>query len=491
MKSRKIAMNKKSEKKHRKLSTKRVKKERTSPVRRSSKKKATKKLGKAFRFGSTDSNARQSNGIHWFGRVLGKLSGPVSFRYLHPPSNHPELPLVILLGDKHGQDQLCDPCEEEKGCMRVFDPSFLNRLDDLARDVPVDFFVESSWEMEEEDDPSQILFNELRKVSKACYNVAHRSQAAKGDQEICPTQFMRWHYADSRWMKARPFIEPALSGFMQYLSNTLVNRAFAVDNALPAYKLIYSREAWQGVDVQFALQVLDKLFMSDTTTSDTISSLVDLVFSYLNEHPSAVRKQLGKQSTVLAAQLRDAVVSFLENDERMVSAVSTLQEWIGLDRKLMNAFRDVIKGAATAEGLRYRVPENLRTPSLVANFDLIADVVSHITHVFLRLTGILLDLYAVARMVKPPKGSDRAILHIGYYGDLHCQTIASLLSQTLGYDIIADYPRQSDNCIQFSQPIYLERDVEELARQRYQEYPELLEQYRDVIRRESSGRLQM
>jgi hypothetical protein len=458
-----------------------------------------------FRFGGEDI----PNGIHWFGKVLTQLSGPYSFRYLIPP--RPELPLVILLGDRHGQSHLCDPCEEEKGCMSVFEPSFMQMLDALAQSVPVDFLLEMTWGSHIVDNPSHILFNRMRLATQNCHDVAKRSQPDY--HPACPTQFVRWHYAETRfdnpYMQAKKFIEPAFESFAHYLKYYILKKNYQsyFENVFAS-----SRDIWEGVDVEFADTILELLF-SELNEDEIIEKMVDTLFYYINAYPSMIGKQLAKhrqQEVERRKQLyppdpirfdeqslQKALVMLMKKDDSD-SNVNFYEFFLMLRKKVdenpivMQECHDALKSMLTTNQ-EWRIPSFFDTPEKMTELELVINIVRVLFTIF---NGYLLDVYAVARMVKMPEKSDRAILHVGYYGDAHCRGVAFLLTQILNYRMIIHLnPNKNggaSNCIKFDKPIYLEEDVRDLARRRYETFykedRELLDNYKRTIERESMGR---
>jgi hypothetical protein len=427
-----------------------------------------------------------------------------------PSVDLPELPLVILLGDRHGQDKLCDPCEEEKGCMRVFDPSFLKILDKLARDVPVDFFLENTWDFDmvgaSHDDPSQILFSRMNGATKDCYDVGKRSQSSY--LAACPTQFVRWHYAETRFENTRDdFIERALASFMFYLEDQFDTYLDPTKD----YPSFFWKGMYHGVDIAFVETVLDQVFLPSSFEFDLITfyqTIVDALFLHLNSHPSMIRKQLEKvrkqadlpeQKLSLLSRfdeksLKKALIKYLTTHQELQFMInvarhpSTDWKW---DETLRRECRDALKSMINKDRDQpWRVPKFFDTPE---KLEILEGVISCVHYMFLKLTSCLLDLYAVARMVKLPEENDRAILHLGYYGEAHCARIASLLKQTLHYRMVTEITKSQDsNCIKFDKPIYLESEVRWRADHRYRaygaEYGPLKGKYQQRIRDEVRSR---
>jgi hypothetical protein len=442
------------------------------------------------------------------------LSGPFSFRYLSPP--RPELPLVILFGDRHGKGKLCDPCDEEKGCMSVFEPPFMQMIDELARDVPVDFFLENTWDWTEKKSPSHILFSRMNGATKNCYDVAKRSHSSY--HPACPTQFVRWHYAETRfstrYMQEKAFIEPALMAFQNYLFYMYTKQLddHTVYENYNYFQTVPEREIWQGADTEFANTILELLF-SKLTDKEIIEKMVETLFFYINAYPSMIRKQLEKhrkQEENRQKQLHPPVPLRLDDSSLKKALVTVLKKdstsfydyFLGfrkaledpvVTRELYDAFQSML--ITTGE---WEVPKFFDTPDQRRT---LTYVLMLLCATFRGFTARLLELYAVARMVKLPENSDRGILHIGYYGDGHSRGLSSMLTEILDYTVISEISQpikisedevHVNGCIKFDKPIYLEADVRDLARRRYETFykedRELLDKYKRTIGRELMGR---
>ena len=131
--------------------------------------------------------------------MLSQLSGPVSLSYLTP--THPDLPLVMLLGDVHESDEnRCEPCSAPS-CYPVESLDFLEMLDELAETYPIDFYTESDPSFLESNQghaPTRnVLFQYLlRNTVKYCHDVPTRVSPRYLKQ--CPTSYLRWHFIDVR-----------------------------------------------------------------------------------------------------------------------------------------------------------------------------------------------------------------------------------------------------------------------------------------------------
>lgn len=433
-------------------------------------------------------------GIHLGGRTFDRLSGPVSLSYLHPPADHPELPLVLLFGDRHGSDDLCDDCNEEKGCLSILSPTFFHTLDELAREMPVDVFTETNWDHTPKNNESQILFHHFIKSTQSCYDVSKRSVAS----EPCPTQFVRWHHIDTRLMETTPYVEWHLTKvmyFMKMLYESSLDKKH--EFIYPSYQMAdagmkSSTPKWSEIEIKFAVEFIKCIFTPKQTEEQLAEKIVELLFSQIRSQDSLIRKEIERQSTLSLDAFQSQMVPLLFTSPGFTHSIKNFVNYLSLDTPLLLIFRDILMGIFQSKQFFYRVPYDLQTPTLKRDIDIINDVIDFIYHMLIYLTAPLLDMYAIARMIKKPKGNDRGILNIGYYGERHNEGIRHFLSSLFQYDVKVYYPvdKKNGNCLLMKDPMYLEQDMENLAHERYRKFPELANEYKGTLQRESQGRLQ-
>jgi hypothetical protein len=105
---------------------------------------------------------------------------------------------VLLLGDEHySETGRCDPCDAPE-CYPIESVEFLQALDAIAKDYPIDFYTESTplLQGKSENKGAGVLFHRLlQQTVRRCHHVPSRIQPAN---DSCPTQHIRWHYADLR-----------------------------------------------------------------------------------------------------------------------------------------------------------------------------------------------------------------------------------------------------------------------------------------------------
>ena len=185
-----------------------------------------------------------NNGIHIGDKIIKKISGPVSFYYLKPTKvKEPgiDYPLLMLFGDMHrSRDNMCDPCNSDKGCYQIYDDRFLQLLDKVSSlEKPMDIYFEdfkvnksaenlSSFFSETHENPKLNINNippleNYQMLFFNCFNHIKRTDLRGFNKNInnkvCPTRTIRWQYADVRFCN-NDCIEGKI---MQYLKNYLKN----------------------------------------------------------------------------------------------------------------------------------------------------------------------------------------------------------------------------------------------------------------------------
>lgn len=184
------------------------------------------------------------------------LSGPMSYAYLKPTEEAYErykqqgldLPLVLLFGDVHfSQQGTCPtPCTPPD-CLSIATKEFLQGVDALSTNTPIDFYTESSESYQTESHRGQgVLFESfLDKLSLYCHHASKRSDP---DYAVkCSARNIRWHYGDLRYMfHYKESIPTMMFTYLRYLKRNIVGTmnlhqlkkwitTFSADNGFPSY----------------------------------------------------------------------------------------------------------------------------------------------------------------------------------------------------------------------------------------------------------------
>ena len=132
-------------------------------------------------------------------KKINYLSGPISLYYITPKNKQSSLPLLILMGDRHGtedesgQTYTCDRsflCREEDDCVKknrqdccfsLSNPNFLNVLSEQTDlSYPIDIYTEH-WSHEHDKKDKEITYYEsdLDLIQKTLSRYTKKSQKKK------------------------------------------------------------------------------------------------------------------------------------------------------------------------------------------------------------------------------------------------------------------------------------------------------------------------
>lgn len=437
------------------------------------------------------------SGIHINDVVISRLSGPVFIAYLKPPSNRPDLPLALLLGDTHGQSGLCQDCKNPE-CYQVFDRDFLLQFDKIAEKYPIDFFTESNelgMRIAPTHDPNQVLSRFLATLPD-CHNVAMRRER----RNKCPTKYVRWHHSDPRqnlstFESQMDVAHMVLEEWLKVLDlDEIVNKNLEnIPSLSEIVKRVVEDETfiYFGVGARLSLSTIGQ-YISDLhqIVLDNIPNIpliidqvVDYMWQLLERNSSILIKQLRKldDGKDWKSIVKTAVVE--EISDLPATPFELLMKTDSSDLEFANTiFSKLLVGMGYVQ-VEMATIQNIR-PLLA-----LRDVIDALSLLGLIIPAVLVDIYTLARMLKMPKDNDRAVLMLGYFGKSHCQSMAAILMNLMNYSLIYDNETEyGDNCIIINKPIYLSENIEELARKRYSQHPEQKEKYLRVIRDETRSR---
>ena len=342
---------------------------------------------------------------------ISRLSGPVTFHYLIPKERSFRkqaergiyLPIIILLGDTHNsEDERCRECDEKKGCYLIESESFLNEINKIAREYPIDVYAEHAPEKKLNSNKG-VLANFVRKTL-GCYK----------KNSYCEYPAPRWHGADARfWEGKAENIATDVLTYFKFLNNNslvLVDRHERVP-----IELYHSDKKLDGLDLfkEFMEEFIEKINEPVENLATKLPVLIkDLIHS--NEK-SIIQKQLNKYKLDLNVQL--------------YSYRSLLKFWKDiLHRTLSEICRETIPSRNPPEfyikNLRNYMIKGVRVPD---ELDTHLRYLQLISNIWTTFTACFLDMYFISRMLKPPKGNTNSYLTIGFFGRNHCFTISGLL----------------------------------------------------------------
>ena len=499
-----------------------------------------------------------SNGLQLKDNTIHQISGPITMQYLKPINNlffktkKNNLPLVLLWGDHHREDTgLCPNCEcDDKTkpcCYKIYDPNFLKELDKLASIYPIDFYTEYSPDFPESNNSKNILFDRfLDKTVKDCHTKTLRSK--KIYNRLCPTQNIRWHFADTRYTldtierhiffvpretllfrkrrdlpdffddetksieEKRPHFYKVLKWINDEIFKNPYNpntrhhqlRKEGIETYLQLIKIILTPISYKDIyTLRNPTEEEQKELSIDNDTQILVphKKYLDLFRVYVTAMSKEKRSMIYKQI--------QKIKSPLKNDEELVLFLASIYIECNL--------RDIIqmeKGYTWKnKKLMSLIQLCITNPHFFTNTS-IQDELTKITSddiynamsiIFLIGVSIVsvevtfLDIYALFRMMKQPEESSPPFLSMGFFGATHSNNIVRILQLApyFNYELVyqVEGTEQSKKyrkkrCLTITEPVPLASDLEEHA-QRVLSQPnsqKMYQNYMNVIKKERESR---
>ena len=493
-----------------------------------------------------------NNGLHLTDKVIHQISGPVSMHYLVPGKSTfmgkpiDSLPLFMMWGDVHRDDTgMCDPCSEEKGCYPIYDRRFLQELDKLAADYPVDFYTEYSrdFPVYYTNNKNVLFARFLEKTTKACHVRTLRPRLQYESE--CPTKYTRWHYSDPRFMKdtmehylftpvTRVFhfihmqdtlerwrvAEPVEMGGINYIAEVLEEDRSTIAATYSAYTTIDTLEI-QGLLHRIVVRILTPSkgdWMDSRRFEGKLSGIFDEYVTFLS--PGGVEKAggVGNKSVILK-QFRKI----------LPDALPLFREFL---TKAFDVSMDRIRGGSSFL-LRAELSINHLLPEIVTYIALFFDVsnpdfstkkdelyrimhdnygnrtvevlytsIALVAEYLFRIKSFMVDVHTILRMIKPPGGSSPPYLALGYFGADHTHSMVRILQAPGIFGYRQEYEgveqwNPISRCLTITKPIYLAKDLRKhagalhksnVAMRRYKQYKNII--FQEEASRREEGRLE-
>jgi len=459
--------------------------------------------------------------LHLPHQTLDRLSGPASMYYLRPDPIRQlafyqagiALPLVLLWGDVHrSMEGMCEPCDSET-CRTIYDPALLQSIDHLAAEYPIDFYTEHHRETPRPyHNPQNVLFYHfISELTQPCHDTATRTHPTT--TTTCPTQYIRWHYADIRQNYDAieshvlhplyiiyPLLEDALkkppvtdsaSTLLRWMEKT--SGAY-LDPSSPTYPTAYpastpSRIALRQQGTALQNELLRILFYpiptqkqlaalripSPTypyrTVQDKYRDLLDVFLTAMKANKDSILfKQIRKMPMNElndVPTLIDLILPHLvKHNSRMFTVLEAeLQPLPPSIRMFLYAFftnnRALLQEFRVGKGNKTLFTEQYNKGLLLT----MTRLAYHLTDTVLVLHSYVVEFYTLLRMLKPPKGSSPPALVLGFFGGSHANMLVNwLVHPPFGYKIefqhlLSFNPVQ--RCIPITRRIDLVRDLKE------------------------------
>lgn len=482
-------------------------------------------------------------GLHLVGKVIERISGPVSMYYLKPRSSmalretKENLPLVLLWGDVHRDDSgKCEDCTCDTGdiecCYNIYDKPFLQELDKLATEYPVDFYTEYSKDMPDItrlNNPKNTLFHHfLDQATRDCHKKELRS--VKNYEKRCPTRNIRWHYSDPRFMTntlERSALEEP-TGNLEYMTlsspsaksftalaetkgkrnptkiETLRKGLHEYANKLHVYVFYTHREKPDNASEQGQYDTWFALFL-DILKAIRTKGTLEPIFSVLvkgimaPDSRSALYKQIKKCSALL--QDPHELVTFLSavlrnNNPRVDTILHDLSTVSPAAQRFLDALLDPFSTfgkISSSTDLYQNLTKN--------DVDDVLYALRTISMTMFNINIMFVELYALLRMLKPPSGSSTPFLAMGYFGAKHTYQFVKMLQLAPYFDYEVVYSQDNVlptmqkgpdfRCMTIDAPVYLAQDLEAHAHaiRAHAPYEKSYRNYQNVIEAERKGRL--
>jgi hypothetical protein len=475
---------------------------------------------------------RRDEGLHLTDKVIHRISGPVSMYYLVPGTNTfmgkplTSTPLIMLWGDQHRDDSgMCDSCSEEKGCYPIYDKRFLQELDKIAADYPVDFYTEYSKDFPTHHTNKDILFGRfLKQTTKGCHLKRLRSRLHYETQ--CPTKYIRWHYADTRFMH---------DTMEHYLFNIMLRIFNHSEMGDQLDKWIEEGLGALSAKLHVLRQAIQTLYSTSESPDRDIQHLehgmIESVITPIQNGKPNIKYQKMFQKYVMYLLVglknpsngvkrgRKSVIlkqfsKILPNDLALFIPFLT-NAFVSSLAPLLTDMEETISGLSPAvtafigqyfkkgQEFFHMEPELYRAIEKTHGDDSVKALWEGLMilskYLFL-LKAFLVDVYTLLRMIKPPEGSSPPYLAFGYFGVAHTHSMSRILQTPGLFDYTSRGSRNGINengknenekrCIPITDAIHLVQDVQAHAAsiQQNNTAKHTYQQYKDIIYEEETGR---
>lgn len=385
----------------------------------------------------------QRTGLHLQGKRITEISGPTKLCYLKPPGPRKgkvDLPYILLFSDSHfSSENQCRSCDAPS-CYRLYTKEFVQLLDGLAKEVPIDFYLEMGDLFK--DKPLNLqggpLAYDMIKLVRHCgpKGLPLPEDEKEASNVACPTQYLRWHDSDPRTMD-RGVESRLFNPFMEYMvrvNNLLHHYGFYdpkqdpplfKERHAPLWKHTFST-LFSRLDIPTKThRIITEIVTSlHTTYKDT--SLIDKQYkkSYLSDWmtyddlvPLIIDSLLAYPSYQEHILFLDGAIRY-EKDGK-----NPYPEWVWVRNYIFSLIVPEKRPPPPAHFSQY-------------NVNTIKHFASSINTILLIIQMMFVDLYTLFRMFKTPSGGVPGSLALGNFGAKHVEMITIFLTHPLfGYQV--------------------------------------------------------
>jgi hypothetical protein len=495
---------------------------------------------------------QEQPGLHLPTGTIQRISGPVSMVYLAPTEHilfgnyRVQLPLIMLFGDVHAAqgdahqsvEHLCEPCDAPD-CRAIYDPVFLKSLDQLAAIHPIDFYTEYAatfWQQNKDE----VLFGRfLRDTTKACHQKDLRRHHDYTHQ--CPTEHIRWHYADPRFMKgtveyeffrelsdksiyhdpiAKKWDTWKASGdpdtqFLWYTHMELISYRSRATPETPAFQAFFSAFVNQLLEPPQRIGVNQETHLLHPVTGDPnpkYTQLMTLWYDYAlqSEKKSMLLKELHRLGIpltrpdairFLAVTLLHALARDEEGRPRLARYEEAMYQYPLTVKKYIREHFSHTYTELRRQTYRAKRVRGMKTLPILDELEhahgaqampWLWKAMEYLYQYLFQIEAYFTDLYALLRMMKPAKDSSPPYLAFGFFGASHVLRMSMILQAHpyFYYNVVYAIPYYSTNltrCLTITESIDLARDLETRATNILQgdpNAPRRLQNYHRVLKEE-------
>jgi hypothetical protein len=434
-------------------------------------------------------------------------------------------------------------CEEKKAeaedkdkTYAIYDKEFLQELDKIAQVYPVDFYTEFSPDYPEltKSRPENVLFRRfIEEVTAGCHSRTLRGKP--NYTAACPTQYIRWHYSDVRYMKhtVEHYAFYHKIDVLDWLQDEQeIDALQAAAASATATTTLYRRlreaavllqeELFQRLDTVGEHPIYQALYQSG---GELFTELMGVIL-----RPSPPSKRHRDLFNVYATHVikgeSSGGISVLYKQLKKFN--SHLQRATGLSMFLSSVLEHVFPELYTVDAELDRLSKPCRRLLLatlthrsnirlfpwsdplfrdLAVEDILAFLVAlrSIRTYFFVIQSLFVEVYAILRMLKPPATSSSPYLVLGYFGGAHAQHMASILEMApyFHYEVVyvnrqtstsifepIQYYSPTPRCLVVDQPISLVDDLDKHAARilAVPEHQAAYAAYQNRIMEEEAGR---
>jgi hypothetical protein len=427
-----------------------------------------------------------NNGLLINDKIITNISGPISFTFLKPryenlPSQEPndinKFPLIVLFGDAHSSTQnMCSECNctaaNQKCCLKLNSPEFLKNIDDLyKKNIVIDFYIETDfdgfnggfstnkWDMGGGELPPLGYF--LTNHFMDCYYRVNRT----GDgPSRCPTEYIRWHYADARRFGDKSSVQE-VSEHKYYTDQTYETRFLKTF-------IFYMYRKNTPINI-IRVEGTDDEYTSNGNKLIKYNEFRELLSTLIDDNALNFRNLFAKIiENTISGEYTSAFGKELKKHKDTFP-----NSWFADDNNLLDYYTDKLNNCNSLKNPANR-PIVL---SIITDFCEGKDISTNVNYsllknIFMKIGGIFIEIYTICRMFKSIENGQHSDISFIYMGHAHIINLIELLTMSRYYNNIAyiyntlDDSRPTINynninynnrCLDIIQHIDLNHEIEE------------------------------